>query len=163
MTLESMTDLSQSRLKFIREHFLYKLLCHEFVNPTIKISLFTGMSRLFFKRYMQVRECDVTHSHVRDMTHSQEGRDSMHTLVNNESHVPCAHLYTCDMTHPREGHVSFTRRTWLNAHHGTQRVALAMCAPSYVCHDSLIETWLIRMMDMTHSQEGHDSMHTLAN
>ena len=64
MTLESMTDLSQSRLKFIREHFLYKLLCHEFVNPTIKISLFTGMSRLFFKRDMQVRECDVTHSHV---------------------------------------------------------------------------------------------------
>ena len=39
MTLESMIKWSQSRLKFMREQFWNKLICHESVNPLTKISL----------------------------------------------------------------------------------------------------------------------------
>ena len=38
MTLESLTERNQSRLKVIWEQFWYKLLCYELVNPRIKIS-----------------------------------------------------------------------------------------------------------------------------
>ena len=40
-TVKSMTERSQSRLKFIREQVWYKLLPYELVNQTIKISLYT--------------------------------------------------------------------------------------------------------------------------
>jgi len=39
MTLESISERSQSRLKFIREQLWYTLLCYDLVNPTINISL----------------------------------------------------------------------------------------------------------------------------
>jgi len=39
MTLESISERSQSSLKFIREQLWYTLLCYELVNPTINISL----------------------------------------------------------------------------------------------------------------------------
>jgi len=77
-----------------------------------------------------------------------------------QTKVPYAHLQTCDMTHSREGHDSCTRGTWLNAYLGKARVERAMHTPSYVCYESLIEIWLIRMRDMSHWQEGRDSMHT---
>jgi len=39
-TVNSITKRSQSRLKFIKEQFWYRLFPYEFVNPTIKISLY---------------------------------------------------------------------------------------------------------------------------
>jgi len=41
-TLESIAERSRSRLKFIRGQLWYKLLCHELVNPRIKICPFSG-------------------------------------------------------------------------------------------------------------------------
>jgi len=55
MTLESIRERSQSRLKLIREQFWYKLLCYELVNPTIKISLYYHLP---FKRIQ-----NYTHLH----------------------------------------------------------------------------------------------------
>jgi len=45
-----MTEGSQSRLKFIREQFWYKMLPYELVNPTIKISLLAHASCVAAKK-----------------------------------------------------------------------------------------------------------------
>ena len=50
-TFKSTTKRSHSRLKFTREQFWYKLLCYEFVNPTIKISLLQ-MCGVFYSSFV---------------------------------------------------------------------------------------------------------------
>jgi len=98
-------------------------------------------------------ECDISHTWMRRMTHTNVWHDSFISLT-------CL-IHMCDMTHSYLWHASFICVTWL--------IHISDMPDSYVWHDSFISlTCLIHMCDMTHlylshTNESHDTMRDVSH
>jgi len=93
MTLESIRERSQSRLKLIKEQFWYKSLCYELINSTIKISLWNYLPLERIQNYTQVHPLFKS----LNMRTNREGEVFLHGYWYHTPHKILPNIYVCRM------------------------------------------------------------------